>query len=141
MNAIAKKLCNKCLVRSMLFPRCTLRRPCCMLRGFHTTRPCLRRLEGAFQIDPYTARAETNLNRSSPSRSRPQSHSRKPKKSRAGKQSTDTAKLSSLHNRSVRYPRAVEGANGMGNQNGRPSSPNASTKREACPGASGNASG
>ena len=158
---LPKKLGRASLVCPMLFPRCTHRRPCCMLlREFHRTRPRLHRFGGAFQIAPFSAkaRAEPDLKPSSPPRSRPQSHGRKTKKLRAGRQSieksggkgcfSDPPNLSSrlqIRNRSV-YPRAVEGDDGMGcrfarNQNGRLSSPSAPTKREAHPSASGNAGG
>jgi hypothetical protein len=136
----------------MLLPRCTHRR-LLLLREYHTT----RKFSGAIQIDPFTARAETNWEPSSPSSSQPESISRKPKKRRAERHDkekinregpSDQTKLSTLlglHDSSVRYSRTVEGAKGTArrtrSRKGRPRSPSASTKRQTHPGASGYAGG
>ena len=141
-------------VRSML-PRCPHRRHCCMLlREFHTTRPYPRNVPDVFQLDPYTAKFEI-ISSSRLSR-------RMAKKPSEGKQTeenphrkeglSDKTKLSSLlqpRNRSARYPRAVEGADGMGSRlarkqvdsNGRVHFSSASIKRKAYLGASGNVGG
>lgn len=146
-------------VRFML-PRCPHRRHCCMLlREFHTTRPYLRHVPDAFQLDPYTAKFETI---SSPRLSRLESNTRMAKKPSEGKQNeekphrkdglsgtTDLSSLLQFRNRSARYPRAVEGAEGMGsrlarmqvNSNGSVPFSSAFVKRKAYLGASGSVGG
>jgi hypothetical protein len=142
----------------MLFPRCTRHRFCLLLpHGLRTTRQYLRESVGTFQIDPITAHAiiYSKPSRSQPKRPSSKSDSRKTKTRQAEKQNkersdgfSDTDMLSSrlrLHN-SVRCPRKVGGAVGMGSRfarvlNGRSSSPNVLTKPKAHPGANENAGG
>lgn len=140
----------------MLFPRCTRRQLwCTLLREFHATRPYLRDAPDIFQLDPFTAKAE-NWAGIDPSpwlsESPPENgdDTRKAENFRRGKQNIHREELVLtslllLRDRSA----TIEGDEGIGSRlagnqsilDGKLSSPSTSTKRDAHPGASRNASG